>query len=173
MRMTDVTLKSKLLANKGTLIAILVTLGLGIGLGYSTLSAGWQDYSLLLRGKTTIGYITDSWEDYEPMDSGGVMWVYGGTYSFYLPDGREFTGELEGDRLLKSEFLALDPSHTTEVIYLPNNLDVSRISDELPDDLFGVFRQSLSEFLIPALLLGIGLYLLVILLRELFPKKSP
>ena len=159
----------RLLARWKIIIAILVLLGIG---SYMVVSASWYDYQLIQRGETTTGYNIDLWEDIEPMDEGGVHWFYGGTYTYQIPDGREFTGKLKGDRLLKTEFRSLTQPYPVEVTYLPDNPAVSRISAELSDNILGIFRHSAFQYYLAAFFLFLGFYLLKVLIREERIKKK-
>lgn len=132
-----------------------------------------DEYELIYRGETTLGYITDTWEDVEDMDSGGVHWFYGGTYTYQLPDGREFTGKLEGDGRLKQEFRFLTQPYPVEVTYLPTHPVVSRITADLPDSILRLIRSHLFPYgLVSVFFWFIGFYLLWQLIREenIFPK---
>ena len=164
--MTTITLKRRLLARWKIIIAILVLLGIGSSFTYAAVSASWHEYSLMQRGETTTGYIIDLWEDVEAMDEGGVHWFYGGTYTYQIPDGREFTGNLEGDRLLRTEFHSLTQLYPVEVTYLPDNPDLSCISAELSDNTLGIFRNSPFEYIFAAFWGWLGFYLLRVLIRE-------
>jgi hypothetical protein len=82
--------RSRLLARWKLVVAIFVLLGIGSYLFYFGVVNVWDEFKLIYRGETTVGYITDTWEDVEPMDSGGLHWLYGGSYTYQLSDGREF-----------------------------------------------------------------------------------
>lgn len=164
--MTNITLKRRLLARWKIIIAILALLGIGSYFSYAAVSASWHEYQLMQRGKTTPGYIIDLWEDVEARDEGGVHWFYGGTYTYQIPDGREFTGKLEGDRLLRTEFHSLTLLYPVEVTYLPDNPGLSCISAELSDNTLGIFRNSPLKYIFAAFCFLIGFYLLWDLIRE-------
>lgn len=163
--MASYKLKQRLLAQWKTIIAIIVLLSIGSYFCYAIVSDSWEEYQLIQRGENIQGYIIEIWEDYEPAEEGGGgYWHYGVTYKYQLADGSEFTGRINGDGRLKSEVGYLTP---VEVTYLPDNPGVSRISDELPDNIIiEVFRDSLFECLIAALCLFAGFFLLVLLVRE-------
>ena len=83
-------------------------------------------------GETCSGFIVDTWEDVEETDAGQLIWYHGGTYTYQLPDGREFTQNTIGSGLLKPEFRVISHPYSIEVEYLPDNPRVSSINvDEL------------------------------------------
>ena len=87
-----------------------------------------NELALIRRGQTTVGFITDTWEDVEEHDSGKLMWFHGGTYTYFLPDGRKFVQETEeGSGRLKPELHNLAYPYPIEVEYLPDKPTISRI----------------------------------------------
>ena len=98
------------------------------------------------EGVTTAGFIVDTWEDAEDSESGGLIWYHGGAYTYQLPDGREYEGELQGEGRLKSEFRNLLQPYPIEVIYLPDNPAVSRITQDLPDNIWGLIRKQIFPY---------------------------
>jgi len=164
---TNITLKRRLLARWKIIIAILVMLGIGISFSYAVVSTSWHEYLLMQRGETVPGYIIDTWEDVIEVEEGGsVRFVHGATYAYQLPDGREFTGKVDGEGRLKPEFRSLTQPYPVEVTYLPDNPAVSCISGDLPDNILEIFRHSLWQCLLAVLFLGLGFYLLRVLIRE-------
>ena len=133
--MTNITLKRRLLARWKIIIAILILLGIGSYFSYTVASTSWHNYQLMQRGETTSGYIIDVWEDVADVERGSVRWFHGGTYTYKLPDGREFTGKVEGEGRLKPNFRSLIQPYPVEVTYLPDNPAVSCISADLPDNI--------------------------------------
>jgi len=164
--MTGVVLRRRLLARWKIITAILVLLGVGSLFSHIVVSQSWHYYLLTQRGENTQGYIIDVWEDYEPAERGGGFWIYGATYTYQLPDGREFTGRLKGEGRLRPEFRSLTQPYPVEVAYLPDNPAVSCISSDLPDNILGIFRHSPGEFLIAGFCFLAGFYLLSVLIRE-------
>ncbi len=164
--MTNITLKRRILTRWKTIIAILILLGIGSYFSYTVVSASWHKYLMMQRGETTSGYIIDVWEDVADVERGSVHWFYWGTYTYQLPDGREFIGKLEGEGRLKANFRSLTQPYPVEVIYLPDNPAISCISADLPDNILGIFRHSPMQYLLAALFLSLGFYLLWVLIRE-------
>jgi len=136
--MTGVVLRRRLLARWKIITAILVLLGVGSLFSHIVVSQSWHYYLLTQRGENTQGYIIDVWEDYEPAERGGGFWIHGATYTYQLPDGREFTGRLKGEGRLRPEFRSLTQPYPVEVAYLPDNPAVSCISSDLPDNILGI-----------------------------------
>ena len=164
--MTNITLKRRLLVRWKIIIAILVLLGVGSYFSYMVVSVSWQNYQLMQRGETAPGYIIDVWEDYEPAERGAGFWHYGGTYTYQLPDGREFRGKVEGEGRLKPNFRSLIKPYPVEVTYLPDDPAISRISADLPDNILGIFRHSPMEYMLTAFCFLVGFYLLWVLIRS-------
>ena len=75
-------------------------------------------------------------------------------------------GNLEGNRRLRTEFRSLTQPYPVEVTYLPDNPDLSRISAELSDNIPGIFRQSLMDYVFAAFFMLLGFYLLRVLMCE-------
>jgi len=165
--MTNITLKHRLLARWKIVIAILVLLGIGSSFSYAIVSASWYKHLLMQRGETTPGYVIEAWEDHEPAERGAGFWHHGATYTYQLPDGREFRGKLEGEGRLKPEFRFLRQPYPVEVAYLPDNPTVSCIAADLPDNALGIFRHSPMEYMLTAFCFLVGFYLLWVLIREL------
>jgi hypothetical protein len=170
--MSNVTLKSKLLAQWKTIAAVLVLIGVGSFFFYGGVANVLDEYRLRDRGETTPGFIIDTWEDVEEADSGEDIWHYGATYTYQLPDGQEFSGELNGEGRLKPEFRYLSQPYPIEVTYLPDNPAVSRITEDLPDSILGLLRDQIFPYgVCSALFLFLGFYLLRRLIGEL--KHAP
>ena len=164
--MADITLRRRLLGRWKAIVFVVLLLGIGISCSYIVISQSWHRYLLIQRGENTQGYIIDVWEDYEPAERGAGFWIHGATYTYQLPDGREFTGRLNGEGRLKPEFRSLTQPYPVEVAYLPDNPAVSCISFDLPDNILGIFRHSPGEFLIAGFCFLAGFYLLSVLIRE-------
>ena len=164
--MTNITLERSLLARWKIIIAIIVLLGIGSYFSYTIVSASWHKYQLMQRGETASGYIIDTWEDVIDTERGGVDWIHGATYTYQLPDGREFMGKLEGEGRLKPNFRSLIQPYPVEITYLPDNPAISCISADLPDNVLGMFRHSPMDYIFAAMFLFLGLYLLRVLVRE-------
>ena len=164
--MTNITLRHRLLARWKIIIATLILLGVGSSFSYAVVSASWHKYLLMQGGETTLGYIIDAWEDVADVERGSVRWFHGATYTYQLPDGQEFTGKLDGEGRLEPKFRSLTQPYPVEVTYLPNNPAVSCISADLPDNILEIFRHSPLHYLLAALFLGLGFYLLRVLIRE-------
>lgn len=164
--MTNITLKRRLLARWKIIIAILVLLGIGSYFSYMVVSVSWHNYQLMQRGETAPGFITNAWEDVADVERGSVRWFHGGTYTYQLPDGREFTGKVEGEGRLKPNFRSLIQPYPVEITYLPDNPAISCISANLPDNIPGIFRHSPFEYFLATLFLLLGFYLLRVLMRE-------
>ena len=170
--MTKNTLKRRLLARWKIIIAIIVLLGIGSYFIYMIVSASWHNYQLMQRGETTPGYIIDVWEDYEPAERGAGFWHYTVTYTYQLPDGREFTVKVDGEGRLKPNFRSTIQPYPVEVTYLPDNPAISCISADLPDNILGAFRHSPMNYFMAALFLFTGFYLLKVLISEERIKKK-
>ena len=164
--MTNVTIKRRILARWKIIIAILVLLGIGSSFTYAVVSASWHKYLLMQRGETTLGYIIDTWEDVVDVERGSVRFVHSATYTYQLPDGREFTGQVDGEGRLKPNFRSLIQPYPIEVTYLPDNPAISCISADLPDNILGAFRHSPGSYFMAALFLLLGFYLLKVLISE-------
>ena len=164
--MTNITLKRRLLARWKIIIAIIVLLGIGSYFSHTIVSASLHNYQLMQRGNTTSGHIIDVWEDYEPAERGAGFWHYTVTYTYQLPDGREFTGQVDGEGRLKPNFRSLIQPYPIEVTYLPDNPAISCISADLPDNILGAFRHSPGSYFMAALFLLLGFYLLKVLISE-------
>jgi hypothetical protein len=164
--MTNITLQRRFLARWKIIIAIIIMLGIGSYFSYTVISSSWSNYQLMQRGETIQGYIIDTWEDVVDVERGSVSYIYGATYTYQLPDSREFMGKVEGEGRLKPEFRFLKQPYPVEVTYLLDNPAVSCISANLPDSILGAFRHSPMQYLLAALFLSLGFYLLWWLIRE-------
>lgn len=101
---------------------------------YSIVGNPLNELALIRRGQIAPGHIVDTWEDVGEDDEGGDHWLHGATYTYRLPDGREFTQEtLAGSGRLKEEFRNLEEPYPVEVEYLPDNPSVSRIKGDGSD----------------------------------------
>ena len=111
--------------------------------------------------ETSPGFIVDTWEDFDVSDAGEHLWYHGGTYTYRLPDGQQFTQTISGSGRLKPEFRGLSELYPIEVEYLADNPTVSRITGDGPDSIPSWLRTEVGyKGIFPLLLLGIGLYLL-------------
>jgi len=87
-----------------------------------------NELALIQHADTTIGFIVDTYEDVEENANGRPVWFHGGTYTYYLPDGRKFTQQTkESSGRLSPEFRNLEYPYPIEVEYLPNKPNISRI----------------------------------------------
>lgn len=147
-------------------IAILIFIGVG-GYFLTTIAVNvWDEHKLRNFGINAPGYIVESWDDFEPAERGsGGFWFHGGTYTYHLPDGREYTGDLTGDG--RKEYFE---EQDVEVTYLEDNPTVSRISDSLPTGIIASLRSHFSShfsnWIFSTFSLFLGFYLLRILIRE-------
>jgi len=147
---------------------MLVFIGIGSFFLYVGIANVWDECELIHKGETVGGFIIDAWEDAEEADSGGVVWSHGAIYTYQLPDGRNFEGELHGEGRLKPEFRYLSEPYPVEVTYLPTNPGVSRITKDLPDSILGSLRKQVFPYgFLSALFVFLGFYLLWGLMREL------
>ncbi len=170
--MTNITLKRRLLARWKIIIAILVLLGTGSYCSYMVVSVSLHNYQLMQRGETVPGFITNVWEDVADVERGSVRFVHGATYTYQLPDGREFTGKVDGEGRLKPQFRSLTQPYPVEVTYLPDNPTISCISADLPANMLEIFRHSPLQYLSAAFFLVLGFYLLRVLIREEHIQKK-
>jgi len=128
---------------------------------YTMIGNAWQELMLMRHSETTPGFIVDTWEDFDESDRGELLWYHGGTYTYRLPDGQQFTQTISGSGRLKTEFRGLSEPYPIDVEYLPNNPAVSRIKGDGPDTIPSWLRTEVGyKGIFPILLLGIGLYLL-------------
>lgn len=119
-----------------------------------------HELALILHADTTFGYIVDAYEDVEEHDNGRPMWFHGGTYTYYLPDGRKFTQKTkESSGRLSPEFRNLGYPYPIEVEYLPNKPNISRIKGDGYKSITGLlFKITAGCFLLAMLSFpGVGL----------------
>lgn len=84
-----------------------------------------HELALIQRGQTVPGFVVDAWEDVEDRYGGqSHAWIHSVTYTYKLPDGREFTETADGSGRLKR---GLSLPYPIEVEYLPDKPTVSRI----------------------------------------------
>jgi len=124
----DKTKKNQL--NDSIKTAIIGALWIAVAVWFVFYLAGnpLNELALIRHGDTTLGFIVDAWEDVEEHDNGRPMWFHGGTYTYYLPDGRKFTQQTkEASGRLSPEFRNLEYPYPIEVEYLPNKPNISRI----------------------------------------------
>lgn len=160
-------LKSRLLAHWKTIAGVLALIGIGSFFLYGGVANAWDEYRLMHKGQTTAGFIIDTWEDVEPRDEGGVIWYHTAIYTYQLPDGREFEGEVHSEGRLKPEFRYLSKPYPIEVTYLPDNPAVSRITQDLPDSTLGLLRNQIFPYgFFSILFLFLGFFVLWGLIRE-------
>jgi|GEM_PF-3175088 len=112
--------------------------------------------------ETCFEYIIETWEEMTgETDYGKLMWEHGGTYTYRLPDGREFTQYAGGHGRLKPEFQDLSQPYPIEVEYLPDNPTVSRIKGDGPNSIPSWLRTEVGYWaFFPLILLAFGVYLL-------------
>lgn len=143
------------------MVISLILLGIGISILCAGIVDGWEEFELIQNGKTTSGFIIDTWEDAEPNDGGGVDWYHGAKYTYVLPDGRDFEDTTSGSGRLKEEFRYLSQPLPIEVEYLPNKPSISRIKGDGPNSIPDIFRDQFWPYglLTPIFLLMGGYYL--------------
>jgi len=121
----------------------------------------FDEFALIHRGQTTPGSIIDTWEEVEDDTFGRAVWFHGATYTYRLPDGREFTqrSQVRSGRL-GEEFRNLTEPYPVEIEYLPENPSVSRIKGDGHDSLWswlllkvGLGSLLLAVFVSPGLIL--------------------
>jgi len=156
----------RLLAQWKIIIAILVLLGTGSYFSYTIVSDSLHNYQLMQRGITAPGYIIETWEDVVDVERGSVRFVHGATYTYQLPNGRQFTVKVDGEGRLKPEFRSLRLPYPVEITYLPDNPAISCISADLPNNILGAFRHSPMNYFVVAFCFFVGFYLLRVLIRE-------
>jgi len=129
---------------------------------YTTLIDAWQELTLMRNHETCFGYIIETWEDMTgEADDGRLIWEHGATYTYRLPDGREFTQYTRGHGRLKPEFQDLSQPYPIEVEYLPDNPTISRVKGDGPNNITGWLRTEVGYWaFFPLILLAIGVYLL-------------
>jgi len=165
--MSNAKLKSRFLTHWKRIAAVLALIGIGSFFFYGGVANVWDEYRLMHKGETTAGFIIDTWEDVEEADSGGVIWYHTAIYTYQLPDGRDFEGELHGEGRLKPEFRYLSQPYPVEVTYLPDNPAASRITKDLPESIPGLLRnQIFPHGFFSVLFLFLGFYVLWGLIRE-------
>jgi hypothetical protein len=121
-----------------------------------------DELALIRRAQVAPGFIVDTWEDAESGDEGGTHWSHGATYTYRIPDGREFTqsAAIRSGRL-KEEFQDLQQPYPIEVEYLPDNPTVSRIKGDGCESIMGwLLRKIGLGSLLLALLASPGIALL-------------
>jgi len=152
----------------------LIITGLACYWFYTALNDAWQEFILMKSHETCSGYITETWEDMTgEADDGRLIWEWGVTYTYQLPDGREFTQYTRHQGRLKSEFLDLQEPYPIEVEYLPSNPTLSRITGDGPNSVPGWLRTEVGyRAFYPLILLIIGAYLLQKAVRELKKHTS-
>ena len=131
-------------------------------LSYALLGNPLDELALIQRARTVPGWMIDTWEYCDgESDAGEALWYHGATYTYRLPDGREFT-QTTGVRpgRLKDEFFDLQQPYPVEVEYLPEDPTVSRIrgdgSDSVSDFIWrkvGLGGLLLAMFLLPGIVL--------------------
>ncbi len=127
------------------------------------------ELALIQRARIAPGSIVDTWEEYDgESDAGQDLWSHGSTYTYRLPDGREFTQSTEGWGQLKDAFFDLQEPYPVEVEYLPEDPKVSRIRGDGSSSVREwIWRQGVFGSLLLALFLSPGIVLLRNGLRQL------
>ena len=124
--------------------------------------------------ETCNGYIIETWEDVTgETDEGRPVWEHGGTYTYCLPDGREFTQYERGRGRLRPEFQDLSQPFPVEVEYLPYDPSVSRIKGSGPSSILGWLRTEVGyRAFYPLIMLGFGIYFIRIAIKKLREQTS-
>jgi hypothetical protein len=90
-----------------------------------------DELALIRRAQVAPGLIVATWEEPSDGDDGGTHWFHEVTYTYRLPDGREFTQRTKsGSGRLKEGFRHLQRPCSVVVEYLPDNPKVSRIKGD-------------------------------------------
>lgn len=157
-------IRNKLRSEWKSLVVGLVLTIIGLMFLCWGITDGWNDFRLIQMGMTTSGSITATWEEPRETDAGGG-WSHGASYTYSLPDGRQFHGTTIGSGRLKEEFRYLSISFPIQVEYLPNEPAVSRIKGEGPTSLLDVFRHEFMYGLLGIAFLTMGFYGLWLTIR--------
>jgi len=125
---------------------------------YTKLIDVWQELTLMRNHETCFGNIIETWEDMTgEADDGRLIWECGVTYTYRLPDGREFTQYTRGHGRLKPEFQDLSQPYPIEVEYLPDNPTISRIKGEGPNSIPSWLLSEVGDWAwLPLILLAVG-----------------
>lgn len=95
-----------------------------------------DELALIRRAQIAPGSIVDTWEDVGDDDYGRAHWSNKATYTYRLPDGREFTKSTKSvSGRLKETFRDLQQPYPIEVEYLPDKPMVSRIKGDGSDSI--------------------------------------
>ena len=117
--------------------------GVGFFFLFGGIVDGWEEFRLIQGGKTAPGFIIDTWEEPIDTDAGATAWSHGATYTYRLPDGREFERTTYDSGRLKEEFRNLVRPFPVEVEYLPDEPTISRIKGDGPSSILGIFSGAL------------------------------
>ena len=144
-----------------------VWLIIAIGLWYSGLGNPLHDFALMKRAQVTSGSLLDESDDAGDTDEGGMVWSYGATYSYRIPDGRRFTNKYESS---SSHGPITGLPENLQVEYLPDNPRISRVKGTGSATVREwIIRTTLSLGLL-ALFVAPGLHLLKVGINELRGK---
>jgi len=144
---------------KGILLAALLIIGAS-WFWYSLVGNPFHELAIIQQGKTTNGFIIETWEEPPERREGKLDWSYGITYEYYASNGNKYTGHTEGsDKLPQKLRPPLMEPYPVEVEYLPDNPGISKLKGEGSDSVVGwVLRKIvlgpilLIGFLIPGIL---------------------
>ena len=142
------------------------------GFWYYLVGNPLNELALIQRARIVPGFIIDTWEDVKDDDQGRAHWYHGATYTYRLPDGREFTQSTrDSPGRLKDEFLDLQQPYPVEVEYLSEDPAISRIKGDGSDSVSDwIWRKVGLGILLLALFLSPGIVLLRNGVRQL--KRS-
>lgn len=153
-----------------TLIVTTVVTGLVCYWQYKIITGNaWDELMLIQHHETCSGFLVDaSWEtDYYSVYSRV-------TYTYSIPDGRQFTQEISGHDTEKYQSWDLPYPIPIEVEYLPDNPSVSRIKGDGPYSSESWLWHELvgHGLFINWILIAIGIYLLYREVKELKRLKK-
>jgi len=145
---------------KGILLAALLIIGASWFWYYLAINP-FHEIGIIQQGKTTNGFIIETWEEPPERREGKLDWSHGGKYTYTLSDGRKYTGEIKirSGRLREELRPPLMEPYPVEVEYLPDNPGISKLKGEGSGSVVGwVLRKIvlgpilLIGFLIPGIL---------------------
>ena len=138
---------------KGILFAALLIIGAS-WFWYLLAGNPFHEIAIIQQCKTANGFIIETWEEPPERREGKLDWSHGGKYTYTLPDGRKYTGEIKirSGRLREELRPPLMEPYPVEVEYLPDNPEISKLKGEGSDSVVGwVLRKIV---LGPILLIG-------------------